>query len=58
VAFLLGPLVGGFLGQAVGIRRTILVAACLHAAFPVVVWFSPLRRAEFRPDDERPRPPP
>jgi MFS family permease len=43
VGFLIGPLVGGVLGQTIGVRQTILVSACLHLLWPVFVWRSPLR---------------
>jgi MFS family permease len=51
VGFLIGPVVGGFLGEAIGIRRTILVSACLHVLWPIGVLRSPLRRMR-----ELPRP--
>jgi MFS family permease len=43
IGFVIGPLVGGFLGEAIGIRETILVAACLHVLWPLFMWRSPLR---------------
>jgi MFS family permease len=43
IGFLVGPLVGGFLGEAIGIRETIFVAACLHSLWPLFMWRSPLR---------------
>ena len=51
VGFLVGPVIGGFLGEAIGIRQTILVSACLHVLWPIAVWRSPLRRMR-----ELPRP--
>jgi hypothetical protein len=38
----LGALAGGLLGQAVGLRSTIAVAASLEAATALWVWRSPL----------------
>ena len=52
VGFLIGPVVGGFLGEAIGIRRTILVSACLHVLWPIGVWRSPLRRMRELPPAE------
>jgi MFS family permease len=52
VAALLGPLVGGVLGEAFGPRRAILVAAVLHVGYPIVVWLSPLRSIREVPADE------
>ena len=43
VGVLIGPLVGGVLGQTIGVRQTILLSACLHVLWPVFVWRSPLR---------------
>jgi MFS family permease len=49
VALAIGPIVGGYLGETIGIRRTILLAACLHIAYPIVMWRSPLRSLESMP---------
>jgi MFS family permease len=38
----LGALVGGLLGQAIGLRATLALAACLEAATALWVWRSPL----------------
>jgi MFS family permease len=49
VALAIGPIVGGYLGETIGIRRTILLAACLHIVYPIVMWWSPLRSLESMP---------
>ena len=43
IGFVIGPLIGGILGEAIGIRRTLFVAACLHVLWPLFMWRSPLR---------------
>jgi MFS family permease len=50
VALAVGPIVGGYLGATIGIRRTILLAACLHVVYPIVMWRSPLLRLDSMPD--------
>lgn len=50
VALAVGPIVGGYLGETIGIRRTILLAACLHVVYPIVMWRSPLRSLQSMPN--------
>ncbi|MFI4976682.1 MAG: MFS transporter [Caulobacterales bacterium] len=45
LAGVLGALVGGFLGQALGARETLFIAAAGVAAAPLIGLFSPLWRA-------------
>jgi MFS family permease len=56
IGFVIGPLIGGFLGEAIGIRQTLFVAACLHVLWPLFMWRSPLRSLVAVPaqDDESP----
>jgi MFS family permease len=49
IGFLVGPVIGGFLGEAIGIRATILLSACLHVLWPLCAWGSPLRRLHAMP---------
>jgi MFS family permease len=54
IAFVVGPVAGGLLGEWIGVRQAILVAAVLHVAYPAVVWRSPLRSMPSIPEAETP----
>jgi len=46
----LGAIAGGFLGSAIGLRETLILAACGELLAAAWLWFSPVRRVQELPD--------